>query len=351
MMKLSDLGEFGLIDRIRKLSLRRNTATLVGIGDDAAALRLKPSSSLLATMDLLIEGIHFDLSYTDYYSLGWKSAAVNLSDIAAMGGTPCFCLTALGIPTAITTEQVLQFYRGAKALLARHKTSIVGGDTCASRRELFISVTALGEARPDAVITRSGARPGDRLFVTNTLGDAAAGLELLRQGVREQGVSGKRSSSRPPTPAERTLLEKHLRPVPRVKEGCLLSDSRCATAMIDISDGLLSDLHHICEQSGVGAVVRAGALPRSRALAKAAQRLSEPFLTYALSGGEDYELLFTVPPNRLRKFGSLRLAATEIGMITEGRSVTVIGEDGKKIPGERKGFDHFAVTAAKRCRR
>ena len=262
-----------------------NTATLIGIGDDAAALRLSPSSSLLASIDLLLEGVHFDLSYTDYYSLGWKSAAVNLSDIAAMGGTPRFCLTALGIPASVSSGEVLEFYRGVKALLTMHKTSLVGGDTCASRRDLFISITALGEAKKAALVTRSGARPGDRIFVTNTLGDAAAGLELLRQGLREPEGRVGRSSRRMLSPSERSLLVKHLRPEPRVREGLLLSRSRCASAMIDISDGLSSDLAHICEQSGVGAEIEAASLPRSSSLTAAAKRLSEPWFSYALSGG------------------------------------------------------------------
>lgn len=348
MMKLSDLGEFGLIERIRKLSPPGNTATLIGIGDDAAALRLSPSSSLLASIDLLLEGVHFDLSYTDYYSLGWKSAAVNLSDIAAMGGTPRFCLTALGIPASVSSGEVLEFYRGVKALLTMHKTSLVGGDTCASRRDLFISITALGEAKKAALVTRSGARPGDRIFVTNTLGDAAAGLELLRQGLREPEGRVGRSSRRMLSPSERSLLVKHLRPEPRVREGLLLSRSRCASAMIDISDGLSSDLAHICEQSGVGAEIEAASLPRSSSLTAAAKRLSEPWFSYALSGGEDYELLFTVPSRRLAKLRSLRLPVTEIGIVTNKRSVSIVGEDGKKVRCERKGYDHFGGHRARR---
>src|SRR5512144_3188161 len=163
-MKLSDLGEFGLIDKIRKSRVSPSPAVLIGIGDDAAVLKTAAFASLLATTDMLIEGVHFDLSYTDFHSLGWKSAAVNLSDIAAMGGAPRFCLTSLGIPPYLSVEQVAGFYRGLNALLAAHRTALVGGDTCASPRGLTIWVTLRGEVEKKNVISRGGARPGDRIF-------------------------------------------------------------------------------------------------------------------------------------------------------------------------------------------
>ena len=223
----------------------------------------------------------------DFFSLGWKAAAVNLSDIAAMGGIPRYCLTALGIPAGISVEQVAEFYRGFNALLKNYATALVGGDTCSSRKGLFISVTALGEVEPKRIITRTGAEPGDRIFVTGTLGDSAAGLELLRirnvpcirastvlrpivvpsrgesrdgnQGPHKRraqaecGMRNKRSTTRNPQSAIEKLIAHHLRPVPRVEWGRKLALSGCASAMIDLSDGLSSDLFHICEQSGVGA--------------------------------------------------------------------------------------------------
>ncbi len=358
-MKISDLGEFGLIGRIKKLALRKPSSAPVGIGDDAAALKLSASHILLATTDLLIEGVHFDLAYTDFSSLGWKAAAVNLSDIAAMGGVPRYCLTALGIPAGVSVEQVLEFYRGFNALLRAHAATLAGGDTCSSGRGLFISVTALGEVEPKRIITRAGAKPGDRIYVTGTLGDSAAGLELLRSGVRskESGVRSKNLKSAIRTPCTRgstrkrwaqapqsaieKLIARHLRPAPRVEWGRKLALSGCANAMIDLSDGLSSDLARICEQSGVGADIVAHGIPLSAALRALSGKLARPALQYALSGGEDYELLFTVPPARVKKLCSLKLPVTEIGSITSGKTLSLADARGRKKPLPPAGYDHF----------
>ena len=330
-MKISDLGEFGLIDRIGKTTPRNAKRAPIGIGDDAAALLLSPSSTLLATTDMLIEGVHFDLTTTDLYSLGWKAAAVNLSDIAAMGGVPRFCLTALGIPPFLTVEDIGEFYRGVNACLKKFGAVLVGGDTCSSRKGFVINVTVLGEALRKVIVARSGARPGDLIYVTGTLGDSGAGLELVRNA--ECGVRSK-------TPAVRKLIGKHLRPVPRVAEGRKLAAAGIASAMIDVSDGLSSDLGHVCEQSGVGAEVFADRIPLSKEL-RAAKGLKLPPMKYALSGGEDYELLFTVPPDKIKKLSALRIAATEIGTITRVRSMRMINERGQGRPLMVSGYDHF----------
>ena len=336
-MKLSALGEFGLIERIRNTAVKKSPYLLIGIGDDAAAVRVSPNKRLLATTDLLIEGVHFDLAYTDFHSLGWKSAAVNLSDIAAMGGVPRSCLTALGIPRSISVEQITDFYRGFNAVLKQFKTMLAGGDTCSSRTGLLISVTALGEADPSRMVTRNGARPGDRIFVTGTLGDSAAGMEILKS--RVQGPGDYKSAHSTPHSA---LVKRHLRPVPRVEWGRMIALSGCASAMIDISDGLSSDLGHICEQSGVGAEVRFGDMPISRSLRLTAEQLKKPLLHYVLSGGEDYELLFTVPSRSLKRFASLHIPATEIGTITRGSGLTGVGTDGRKKSIRPQGYDHFS---------
>jgi thiamine-monophosphate kinase len=344
-MKLSDLGEFGLIEKIRKSSVRSSSSVLIGIGDDAAALKLSAAAVLLATTDLLLEGVHFDLRYTDFYSLGWKSAAVNLSDIAAMGGVPRHCLTSLGLPPSVSVEQVSDYYRGLNALLRAHRTVLAGGDTCASRQGMTASVVMLGETKKKQLITRSGARQGDRIFVTGSLGDSAAGLELLKAGFRVRGPGARRksikSAIRTSQSAIRNLIRRHLRPVPRVEWGRTLALSNCANAMIDISDGLSSDLSHVCEQSRVGAVVHAEKIPLSPSLRSTESRLDAPALHYALSGGEDYELLFTVPPAKMKKLLSLDIVATEIGVIT-GDPELLITREGTVKPLRPTGYNHFA---------
>ena len=338
-MKISDLGEFGLIEKIRKSSSPSSPAVVIGIGDDTAALRIAPATLLLATTDMLIEGVHFDLSYTDFYSLGWKSAAVNLSDIAAMGGVPRFCLTSLGIPSRISVERISDFYRGFNALARTHKTILAGGDTCFSRNSLVISVTVLGEAKKRTVLTRSGARRGDKIFVTGTLGDSGAGLEILKSGVRDNKRE-KRDEGRE-TRDVKNLIQKHLRPAPRVAEGRKIALAGCASSMIDISDGLSSDLAHICGASGVGALLFSDAIPLSESLLKSSAQLSKPPLHYALSGGEDYELLFTVPPEKIKKLHTLGIALTEIGEVTRTRKMLIVDVRGKRKPLKATGYNHF----------
>ncbi len=337
-MKLSTIGEFGLIHAIQQLSSGRSPDMMVGIGDDAAVLKTDPAKLLLATTDMLIEGVHFDLSFTDFYSLGWKSAAINLSDIAAMGGMPRFCLTSLALPARIPVESVLDFYRGFNALLRVHKTVLVGGDTCSSKGGLVISITALGEAKKRMLLSRGGAKRGDRIFVTGTLGDSSAGLELLKAGVREK-KRGTRDEGRK-TRDVKNLILKHLRPVPRVEWGRRIALSGCSSSMIDVSDGLSSDLSHLCEESGTGCVLLSDTIPFSAALLRSADRLRRTPLQYALSGGEDYELLFTVPSSKLKTLATLDIPVTEIGEITAGTALFLANAAGKTAL-KPTGYNHF----------
>ncbi len=343
-MKLSELGEFGLIENIRKSAGRLTPPVMIGIGDDAAVLKVSPSSSLLATTDMMIEGVHFDLRYTDFYSLGWKSTAVNLSDIAAMGGLPRFCLTSIGIPNSISPKQVAEFYRGCNTLLQSCDAILVGGDTCSSRKDLVINVMMLGESVKNGAITRAGAKPGDRIFVTGTLGDSSAGLEVLKRGVRDRRSRGKTIPFlfRNSRSAVSRLVERHLRPEPRVEWGMTIALSRCVHAMIDISDGLSSDLAHICEQSRVGALINAEKIPLSSSLCRTADNLDHPPIHYALSGGEDYELLFTVPTSRIQKLQTLGLPLTEIGEITRTQTMMIVDSRGNKTLLKPTGYNHFA---------
>lgn len=334
-MKIADLGEFGLIAKIKEQSKGRSPSTLIGIGDDAAALSLSPSKRLLVTTDMLLEGVHFDLSYTDFHSLGWKSAAVNLSDIAAMGGVPRFCLTALGIPSSISVEQIKEFYKGFNTLCRKYNVDLVGGDTCRSEKGLLISVTALGEVEKKRMLTRAGARPGDLVFVTGTLGDSAAGLELLGAGFRVQGSGGRGKDH------NFALIHRHQWSAPRIEWARKIALSGCATAMIDISDGLSSDLGHLCEESRVGAEISADQIPLSKDILNAAKHLKAIPLHYALSGGEDYELLFTVSTSKLKKFSSLKIESTQIGTIIAGYKM-FLNDSGKRAILTPKGFSHFS---------
>ncbi len=342
-MKLSELGEFGLIENIRKSAGRPSPSVIIGIGDDAAVLKV-PSSSLLATSDMLIERVHFDLRYTDFYSLGWKSAAANLSDIAAMGGRPRFCLTSIGIPNSISPKQIAEFYHGCNTLLQSCDAILVGGDTCSSRKDLVINVMIIGESVKNGVVTRAGAKPGDRIFVTGTLGDSSAGLEILKRKVRSRRSKGGTIPFlfRNSRTAMSRLVERHLRPDPRVDWGMDLALSRCAHAMIDISDGLSSDLAHICEQSRVGALINAKKIPLSPWLCRTADKLDHPPIHYALSGGEDYELLLTVPTSRIRELQALGIPLTEIGEITRTRKILIVDSRGHKSPLQPTGYNHFA---------
>lgn len=333
-MRLDEIGEFGLIERIRR-TVSPSKRAPIGIGDDAAALSFSPNQLVLATTDMLVEGVHFDLATTDLVSLGWKSAAVNLSDIAAMGGVPRFLLVGLAIPRGMRLDQIDDLYRGFRSLAGSYGALLVGGDTCSSRRGLVISVTALGESPRARMVARSGARPGDLVFVTGTLGDSGAGFELLQKNVRRKGSGGARGGSK----AE-MLIERHLRPVPRVEWGRKLAASGAVTSMIDVSDGLSSDLHHLCNESNCGAEVLAEQVPLSPALCSATGLKRQP-LDYALSGGEDYELLFTAPSTGRERIRRLGITATVIGTIEKKKGMRLRLSSGRVIRLEPSGYDHF----------
>lgn len=326
-MKLAELGEFGLIDQIaRKVS--PDTSVRIGIGDDAAATEATPGCLTLTTSDMLIEGVHFNLDWCTPASLGRKSLSVNLSDIAAMGGVPRWFLLSLAIPPTLSVEFLETFIQGMLGLAEEHSVTLIGGDTCSSRSGLAISVTLMGEQRPELVVSRSGARPGDLVFVTGTLGDAALGLEMLKKG-EQNGPA----------------IESHLDPIPRVREGLTLAKAGLASSMIDISDGLAADLGHILEMSGVGARLLLDEIPLSPFYREAIPRYASDPYRLALGGGEDYELLFTVSPAaREEAFAICRSCGTEaseIGVITETRGLAI---DSAAFPNYRlsaEGYNHF----------
>jgi thiamine-monophosphate kinase len=327
-MKLSRLGEFGLIERIRRMTAT-GRGVRIGIGDDCAWVEHAVGSSLI-TADLLIEGVHFDLKWTSLFALGYKSLAVNLSDIAAMGGVPAYAIVSLGIPAKFDSKQVDEFYRGFNSLARKCQVALIGGDTNISPT-LIISVCLIG-APPARPVRRSGAKTGDDIYVTGTLGDSALGLNILRRKLRG-----------PKREAIAELLARHHQPTPRLTAGALLARENLATAMIDVSDGLLQDLGHICAASKTGAVIWNESLP----LSSAYRALSGKNGTrYALSGGEDYELLFCARPRhrqRLEKLpGLAQVKITRIGScVTAEQGVTVIDGSGKPLALRLKGHDHF----------
>jgi thiamine-monophosphate kinase len=327
-MKLSRLGEFGLIERIRR-QLLVGRGVRIGIGDDAAWVE-NPAGSSLITADLLIEGVHFNLKWTSLVDLGFKSLAVNLSDIAAMGGTPAYAILSLGIPASFDTKNIDDFYRGINALARPSGVCVVGGDTCVAK-SLIISVCVIGHP-PRKPIRRDGAALGDDIYITGTLGDSALGLKLLRGGRTKQKSK-----------AAAKLLERHRRPTPRLTAGALLAKERLATAMIDVSDGLLQDLGHICRASHLGAVLQNDQLPLSLAYRALA---GKDGTRHALMGGEDYELLFcSRPANRdaIRKLSQrARVPITRIGGCVSGPEVIVVDSAGSRIALRTLGgHDHF----------
>jgi thiamine-monophosphate kinase len=327
-MKLSRLGEFGLIERIRTRAAA-GRGVRIGIGDDAAWVAT-PAGSSLVTADLLIEGVHFDLGWISLFELGYKSLAVNLSDIAAMGGAPAYALLSLGIPANFDSKQIDELYRGINALARQTGVAIVGGDTNVAS-SLIISLCVVGHP-PKRPVLRSGARVGDDIYVTGTLGDSALGMSFLKRGLKQ---SKNQSINH--------LIRRHHRPAPRIAAGALLARRRLATAMIDVSDGLLQDLGHICEASKVGGVIWHERLPLSPAYRALAGSNGTSF---ALSGGEDYELLFCARPRDRARVERLAkpagVAITRIGVcVSAGRGIKVMDRSGKAISTRFKGHDHF----------
>ncbi len=325
-MKVWELGEFGLIDVIAKIVGKPSRAELVmGIGDDTAAWRTGKSIQL-ATTDILIQDVHFNLDNVTWRDLGWKALAVNISDIAAMGGTPGYAMVSLGLPPDTEVAGVRELYRGIKDIAMKFKVDIVGGNI--SRAPMvIIDVSLIGKASR-TLLTRSAAKPGDLIAVTGYLGTSAAGCRMLKSSLRLD-----RSTT--------ALLQKaHLRPKPRVAEGQTLVQQGVRAA-IDISDGLISDLTHICEASKVGARVRIDRLPVHP---KVRSAFKDEATSMALSGGEDYELLFTAKSsiiNRIRKVMSTPV--TVIGEITREHpgKVTLLDKQGKTVDRGERGWDHF----------
>lgn len=339
-MEISKLGEFGLIDRLTKDIPLKHASTVVGVGDDAAVLNY-PDTEVLVTTDMLLENVHFDLTYVPLKHLGYKSAVVNFSDIYAMGGTPRQITVSLGISKRFTVEHIDELYAGIRLACDIYGVDIVGGDTCASNQGLVISITCIGDAPRGKAIRRNAARPNDIICVSGDLGAAYMGLQLLE---REKVASAGQKDFQPDFAGKEYIIERQLKPEARrdIIEN-LAKAGITPTAMMDVSDGLSSELLHICKQSGVGCRVYEDRIPIDYQTALMAEELNMNLVTAALNGGEDYELLFTVPlgqHDRLAEVPGLR----EIGYITDAsKGCALVGRDGQsEIELKAQGWNPLA---------
>ncbi len=345
--KLEALGEFGLIALIRDRIRQRSPGMRLGIGDDAAILETRSGCDLLVTADMLLEDVHFKRAWGCFRELGRKTLAVNLSDIAAMGGHPHHAFLALGLPVHdISLVEVEAFVAGLEEEAAAAEVTLAGGDTCASQSGLVLSVTLLGSVPAGQAIRRSGARPGDGVWVTGSLGGSAAGLLALERGLRPRSLwpagmlrpSWLRSTEEA---AIQAAMDAHLAPTPRLTAGQALRGY--ATAMIDLSDGLASDVGHLCTESSVGVRIQVGRVPLHPGARVVARWAGRDALDLALRGGEDYELLFTSPvdPRPVLDAALPGVAVTRIGEVLDGSPVPTL----ESLDGRREvlagGFDHL----------
>lgn len=322
--QLSDLGEFGLIDRIRTRFPAPEGVT--GIGDDCAVIPQRSGRDTLVSTDMLVEGTHFLRADISPYCLGWKSAAVNVSDIAAMGGRPTATFLSVALPAGLSPDWVEEFLRGYAELSERFGIALLGGDTTASPDRICINVAVLGECPSGHALLRSTARPGDLVCVTGPLGDSAAGLKAILAGLeRDADVQA--------------LIDRHYLPLPRVAEGQLLAATPGVHAMMDISDGIGSDLGHILDASGVSAAIDVPALPLSAALRRVCARQGWDAAELAIGGGEDYELLFTCTPEAEIGLEVPHTVIGEIGALNRQAADNRIVWRGADRP--IAGYDHF----------
>jgi thiamine-monophosphate kinase len=327
--------EWDLINALSREFGPAPDGVILSIGDDCAAIEIPGQDYLLWTVDTLVEGVHFDPAYTTLAQLGWKSLAVNLSDIAAMGGNPGPALLSLGWPPDRDRREALDFAAGLAQAAREYGAAIIGGDTVASPGGIIVTVTLTGRVPAHQMLRRAGAEVGDLIFVTGLLGEAAAGLHILRQGLEL------------PPELHAPLTEAQLRPRPHLRAGRLLAQEGLATALIDTSDGIATDLYHICRASGVGARIPAAAVPVSPRVTAAAPHLGCDPLDLALCGGEDYLLLFTAKPAAAQRlpesFARAGLAAPlPLGHIVPGDRVVLTTSAGEAdISGQ--GYDHFRL--------
>jgi thiamine-monophosphate kinase len=333
-------SEFDFINSLRRRVESSNQSIIAGIGDDAAVLRTNSGKDTVVTTDLLVEDIDFRRTTTRPYLLGHKALAVSLSDLAAMGSRPLWALVTIGVPEDVwQTDFVDRLYDGWMDLANRYGVQLIGGDTSRAHEHIMIDSIAIGECSAGMAVRRAGAGPGDHIFVTGSLGAAAAGLRLIERGAHlaEQNLNNEDSQK-----LDHVLL-RQLRPEPRVGWGIVLGEERLATAMIDLSDGLSSDLNHLCEASNVGAMIDASLLPIDERVAELCGRRALDPLQLALHGGEDFELLFTVKPADAARLPR-RVDGVEIkriGEITNASAGVKILEGSRTWELKPGGWKHF----------
>lgn len=337
--EISTIGEFGLIDRLTKNLEKINISTVAGVGDDGAVVRY-PDTDVIVSTDLLVEGVHFDLTYVPLKHLGYKAAVVNFSDIYAMNGTPRQITVGLAISSRFTVEHIEQLYSGIRLACEIYGVDLVGGDTTASRSGLVISVTCIGDAPKNKIVYRSGAKETDLICVSGDLGAAYMGLQLLE---REKRVSNGDKDFIPKFEGKEYLIERQLKPEARrdiIKE--LAERNIVPTSMMDISDGLSSELLHICKASVTGCRVYEERLPIDYQTAVMAEEVNMNLVTAAMNGGEDYELLFTVPlhfNDEVSRIPGVKV----IGYITKPEvGCALVTRDDTEIPLKAQGFNHMS---------
>lgn len=337
------LQEFTLIRRLKDQFARQTPGLVQGIGDDAAVVEIGVPIWWHLTTDLLAEGIHFDLKSCSPTSIGYRAAIANLSDLAAMGAVPRYLLVSLAIPKHMNQSHLDAFYRGMMKACRPYDVALIGGDTSASKAGLFLSITLLGTTAKQRALFRHGAQVGDQIYVSGTLGDSLAGLRLLLDGTASR--SSKKNGSHLAPFHRQFLIGRHLKPTARVAEGQWLNNGRLATAAIDLSDGLSGDLRHICEESGVGAEVEIDHLPLSPACRAYANARGISAVRLAITGGEDYELLFTASTryrHALERQARARgFHITRIGTIRPKKFGIQMTVQGRTQPLPQISYEHF----------
>lgn len=340
-MEISELGEFGLIDRLTRNLKNVSESTTEAVGDDCAVLNYGSDKDILVTTDMLLENVHFDLTYVPLKHLGYKAAVVNFSDVYAMNGRPRQITVSLGISKRFAVEHIDALYDGIRLACEIYGVDIVGGDTCASHQGLVISITCIGEAPKGKAVRRSGTHDTDLICVSGDLGAAYMGLQLLE---REKAVSAGQPDFVPDFAGKEYLVERQLKPEARrdIVEA-LEKEGIVPTSMIDVSDGLSSELMHICKCSDVGCRVYEDRIPIDYQTAVMAEELNMNLVTAALNGGEDYELLFTVPltdHDKIKKIVGVKV----IGYITKPElGAALITRDGAEIPLKAQGWNPLAA--------